>query len=404
MKIVISILFAFVCFIGAYKSILGPDFVNPYRSVCEFVAIKIYKADQEIADWKKLCLHRSQLVKPWSSKTVIIKDISNTLQILKMSHLEIYEPQQTQSIWRGVAQETGIESEFVDGELVVFLIHQHSPAAEAGLRYGDIIVSHNKDHPNPWRVRDTAGSLVYRRGSVENKIQLQTREVKRNERVQVNRLKPQVWQIRVPSFRREFFEQNSLLSYKNELQKATLLVIDLRGNQGGNFVAGLKFLSNFLCTPQEVGRLIKPRTKNNTVTVIPESLDDLQQLASFDTVHALILKTFQSSLCLHTPIKVLVDSKTASVAELVAQALRERRGASVLGSTSSGQLLVGVWYPLDELGEGVQISIPQAMYESLEGHRIEGRGVELDKVLYYNLDEMQKGKDPWLEMLLRERI
>ena len=110
-----------------------------------------------------------------------------------------------------------------------------------------------------------------------------------------------------------------------------------------------------------------------------------------------LLKTFSAGACYRGAIRVLVDGKSSSVAEMVAQALKEFRKSPVRGTSSRGQLLVGVWYPMDELGQGVQISIPEALYTSAKGRRIEGQGVELDKVLYYNLPEMQMGIDSWVK-------
>ncbi|MNL26661.1 Peptidase family S41 [compost metagenome] len=106
------------------------------------------------------------------------------------------------------------------------------------------------------------------------------------------------------------------------------------------------------------------------------------------------------SPCFKGRVRVLVDGKSASVAEMVAQALKERRGALIEGAPSRGQLLVGVWYPMDEVAPGVQISIPEAIYESVQKYRIEGQGVQIDKVLYYYLPEMQAGVDSWVKRAL----
>ncbi|MGE5086931.1 MAG: S41 family peptidase, partial [Bacillota bacterium] len=107
--------------------------------------------------------------------------------------------------------------------------------------------------------------------------------------------------------------------------------------------------------------------------------------------------TFAKNSCYRGPVKVLVDGKSSSVAEMVAQALKEFRKSPIWGAPSRGQLLVGVWYPLNELGPGVQISIPEAFYTSAKGHAIEGQGVQLDKILYYSLAEMQMGIDSWVK-------
>ncbi|RYD69416.1 MAG: hypothetical protein EOP84_28510 [Verrucomicrobiaceae bacterium] len=97
------------------------------------------------------------------------------------------------------------------------------------------------------------------------------------------------------------------------------------------------------------------------------------------------------------PCLLKSSSSTASTAEMVAQAMHDYVGAKIFGSASAGQLLVGVWYPVPELGTGVKISVPEAVYQTRRGHKIEGPGVQIDKVLYYHLEELQNGEDSWIK-------
>jgi carboxyl-terminal processing protease len=103
-------------------------------------------------------------------------------------------------------------------------------------------------------------------------------------------------------------------------------------------------------------------------------------------------------------ISVLVDSSSASTSEMVAQALKEFKDAKIYGSTSAGQLLVGMWYPVDEIAAGVKLSIPEAVYESHGGRPIEGPGVQIDEVLYYRLNELQNGEDSWIKSVSKRRV
>ncbi len=395
-RIFLALILAVSCALGAYHFALERGFINPYPAMCDLVAQKIFLDDAKIKSWKRLCHRRSRLVSPYSSRKLIIKDMNNTLALLKVSHLEVYDSSEVASIWRGQSLETGIESQFVEGELVIFKVHPGSPAEKAGLRKGDIIQSINAEQPNPWEAQSESGSYLILRGDKEFTIKLKPAAIQRFEDVSVVRIRATQAVLQVPSFRAVFFEPAKLEKIARELNGLQSVVIDLRGNSGGNFVAGLRFLSLFLCEPQNIGALQRPRFKKMPAVELPDDLRDSEQLAVLDVNHEVILRTFPSSFCFKGRVKVLVDGKSSSVAEMVAQALKEFRQAPLWGTPSRGQLLVGVWYPLEEVGRGVQISIPEAVYVSHRQHRIEGVGVELDRVLYYNLPELQAGIDSWV--------
>ncbi|WP_374078922.1 S41 family peptidase [Bdellovibrio bacteriovorus] len=400
MSRILAILLAFSCAFAAYHFTLQRGFVNPYPVVCDLVAEKIFLEDEQVRKWKRTCHRRSRLVTPYSPKKLVIKDINNALGLLNVSHLEVYDSSEVKSIWRGESLETGIESEFVDSELVIFKLHPKSPAAMQGLRKGDVIKTINGEQPNPWEAQSESGIYSIERGDKVQSYQIKAASILREEGIHFEKLKGNAAVIQVPSFRADFFADAKIKELENELQGVRRLVIDLRGNIGGNFVAGLRFLSLMMCSPEEVGRLIRPRFAKDNSAELPNDLSDEKQLAVLDQHREVILKTFKQESCYRGEVRVLVDGKTSSVAELVAQALKEFRKAPLLGSPSRGQLLVGVWYPLNEIGPGVEISIPEALYLSHGKHRIEGNGVELDRVLYYNLSEMQAGIDSWVKKAL----
>ncbi|MBV2169877.1 MAG: PDZ domain-containing protein [Bdellovibrio sp.] len=400
MNRLLSLLLAALCAMAAYHFTLQKGFVNPYPVVCDLVAKKIFLDDEQIRKWKRTCHRRSRLVTPYSPKKLVIKDINNVLGLLNVSHLEVYDSSDVKSIWRGESLETGIESEFVDSELVIFRVHPQSPAEQLGLKKGDVIKSINGEQPNPWEAQTLSGTYLIERGREEKTYKVKAAAIVRSESVRFEKIKEASALVQVPSFRATFFQDQEMQELGNKLQGVRRLVVDLRGNIGGNFVAGLRFLSLLMCSPEEVGRLIRPRFEKKISAELPNDLRDEEQLQILDQHREVILKTFKSGSCYQGDIRVLVDGKTASVAEMVAQALKEFRRAPLMGSPSRGQLLVGVWYPLNEVGPGVEISIPEALYLSRRQHRIEGLGVELDKVLYYNLSEMQAGIDSWVKKAL----
>lgn len=395
-----ALILAGSCAFAAYHFVVQKGYVNPYSVVCDLVAEKIYLGDEQIKKWKRTCLRRSHLVTPYSPKKLVIKDINNVLGLLNVSHLEVYDAQAVKSLWKGENLETGIESEFVESELVVMKLHPHSPAEQQGLKKGDIIKSINGDQPNPWDAQAESGRYLIQRGSEERDFDIKVARVVRSEDVKFEKIQDRQAVIRIPSFRADFFADEKLRELGRSLHNVQRVVVDLRGNIGGNFVAGLRFLSLMICRPEEVGRLVRPRFDKKNLVELPNDLRDEKQLDVLNHSREVVLKTYHESSCYQGDVRVLVDGKTASVAEMVAQALKEFKRALLLGSPSRGQLLVGVWYPLHEVGPGVEISIPEALYLSHKKYRIEGQGVELDKTLYYNLAEMQSGIDSWVKKAL----
>lgn len=397
LRITAALIFVCACAYGAFHFAIERSFENPYPGVCDFVAEKIYLSGKEIKNWKQLCHRRSHLVTPYSERELILKDINNVLALLKVSHLEIYDSSQVKNIWQGENKETGLTGEFIDSELVVFKVQPHSPAEEMGIKKGDIIVSINGEQPSSWTISSESGDYQIHRGTEEFTVKIQATTLQRDESIQVFKVGNNSRLIEVPSFRAEFFKDEKLKEVQKTLQGASSVVVDLRGNSGGNFVSGLRFLSLFICEPTVIGKLEKPKLKKGARGELPNDLRDEKQLAVLENNRETLLKTFAKDSCYRGSVRVLVDGKSSSVAEMVAQALKEFRKSPVRGSPSRGQLLVGVWYPMDELGQGVQISIPEALYTSAKGHCIEGEGVQLDKVLYYSLPEMQMGIDSWVK-------
>ena len=400
MKFVIALGFAIFCAWLGFQFTLRKTFVNPYPLVCDLVAEKIYLPDTEVTPWKRQCLQRARLVDASSNYKLIIQDLNNMMDLLKVSHLQVFAPELVTQYWKGESLETGIESEFVDGELVIFKVHPQSPADQAQIKRGDVIVSMDDQQPNPWESRSQSGVYLLRRLDKEFRVDLKAAKILRDEKMNFVKISPGKGQLIVPSFRAEFFQDEVVKKIIAEVSSVQHVVVDVRGNAGGNFVAGLRLLSMFICQPTVVGDLTKPRAKQKNETTLPDDLRDMEQLALLNVHSTVHLKTFPTTNCFKGKVSVLVDGKSASVAELVAQALKEKAKATILGSPSGGELLMGVWYPVDEITKGAEVSIPEAVYTSQQGHVIEGQGVMLDRLIYYNLREMQLGIDSWVRQAL----
>lgn len=197
--------------------------------------------------------------------------------------------------------------------------------------------------------------------------------------------------LRLESFLPQYFEANSWRSLAQQIEPVSKLVIDLRQNQGGNFVAMLRVLSSFYCQPNErVGRLVQPKNKNQHPVVFEDQLEDLDQLAILEQSGNAWLKTFENYPCIKSKLVLLTDSETASVSEIFTLSLKKNRRALHVGERTAGSVLVGVWYPLKVLGRGYWLSLPEAFFEEIGSETLEGQGVDPDVVLSQFQEEQLK--------------
>ncbi len=391
--IVIALAFLWYSHIGSQNA------QSLYAEVCDLVYEKIYLPKNEISKWHDSCVARSQQIRPIQKIEDLLTDIQNQMSALDVSHLNIYNDEESRRIWQGEFHETGITSEFLDGDLIIFKVIKDSPAEHVGLKRGDIIELINGEHPSSWAARSAVGTYRIHRldPSSTFDVQMKVESVRDDQSIILEAVTEQTGVIHVPSFRSEFFEKGNWQEVIEKIKTFKKIVVDLRGNEGGNFVAGMRFLSPFICTQKEIGYLIKPRWTKGAEGEFQDNEEDESQIQVLDSSSLVHLKTFSDYGCYTGSIVVLIDSGTASTAELVAQALKDYMGAKVLGNASSGQLLVGVWYPFPDLSPGVRISIPEAVYQTKKGYIIERNGVLPDKILYYSQRELAADQDSWIQ-------
>ncbi len=397
-RICIGIAIAVLAFEGTF---LGAFHLwdGPLNRFCGLLYDNYFELSPELEQWRRNCLQRSAQLKHADSKQILAA-ARQLLDEFHVSHVGLYEPAETEEIWTSESNTTGILSQFVEGELLIFRVFANSAADKAGLKRGDQILSINNDVPSTYEAQKSGGEFLIRRNSKDFLVSVAPMKFERDQSLKLINLNSQWRLLRVESFRKEFFEWSVLNKlFRNERYQPYKWVVDLRGNSGGNFVAGLRLLSYFLCRPQRIGYLERPRQENLEITTLVDNLNDAQQIASLENSFQLELETFTPAFCLAEPkrLVVLVDRETASTSELVAQAFYELSNADVFGEPSSGELLVSVWYPMLEWGEGVNLSIPEAIYVSAKGHQIEGLGVSLSETLEWTKMGIKSGHDEWLE-------
>ncbi len=402
-KKLISFLIFFLSLVLSLWLVVSQKIQKPqaaWLAVCTLVEQKIFISNNTINKWLKNCFSQASERGSETSEEAF-RSIQSFLDKLNYSHLKLYTSLDNSRMWEGQFRTTGLRSRFVEGELVIYEVLEGSPAQMTQIRKGDVLITQNSESPNPWQSFSEGGEFIIESQGRLRTIQLEAIDLKVREEPRIKDLNLSTAVFEPKTFRPEFYDSESWILMAHKLKKYQNIIIDLRSHRGGNFVAMLRVLSSFICQPTSVGALLQPRK-----TELPQNIDLIDTLDAGEQVSLLSkgqkieLKTYKDYPCIKAKLKVLVDSETASTAEVFAQALRENLGTSILGSTTSGQVLMAVWYDLPELGADYSLSIPEADYLTAKQVRLEEAGVQPDETLYYKLSEEKLGIDSWLKVVL----
>ena len=152
------------------------------------------------------------------------------------------------------------------------------------------------------------------------------------------------------------------------------VILDLRGNPGGQGAMSIPVASLFVDHPVELGTL-KFRDFNQTLTARPELGE----------------KPFLG------PLAILTDEGTASTSEMLAAGLQEAKRAVVVGDASLGAVLPSV---VEALPGGAIMQYVVADFKTPKGILLEGRGVQPDKRVVETRAALRTGRDPVLDAAL----
>ncbi len=244
-----------------------------------------------------------------------------------------------------------------DKQVVIDEIFENYPAHKAGLKVGDIITSvagktsnsENYDEVSELikGMPDTEIEIgVYRASDNKNYTKRLVRARIVNKSVDYyDMLSDQTGYIKLSGFSNDAYTlmKEALLNLKNK--NAQKLIIDLRNNPGGLLIQAVKIVSLFV----KEGTLVvstrgKLKTSNST------------------------FKTHDKPVDTEIPIVVLVNSNSASAAEIVSGALQDLDRAVVIGGRTFGKGLVQT---TKDLSYNAKMKITTAKYYIPSGRCIQ---------------------------------
>ena len=260
-----------------------------------------------------------------------------------------------------------------DGNFVVVSVTDDSPAADAGIREGDIIKTVDGQEYSDLDVignaiRGEEGSeieITYIRDGEEKSVTM-TREKITQHSVEHRMLDGNIGYISISSFIETTGEDFSQALKELEEDGAQGLVLDLRDNGGGLVDACVQVADEFL--DEGVVVYVEDRDGNRTDYDAKDGKTDLKTV-------------------------VLVNENSASASEILAAALQDK-GFEIVGQTTYGK---GVIQSTAQLEDGSALKLTIMQYFSPDGYAINEKGVTPDHQV---ANEENSGEDAQLDEAL----
>ena len=299
-----------------------------------------------------------------NNKTLIEGAINGMLGSLNDPHTSYFNKSETDSFneqmngsYEGLGAEISLDS---NGNVIVFSVFKNSPAAEAGLKFNDIILEVNNKSTKGMSTTEvvalikdvnkkTANIKINRNGeTLEFEVEKRVVIIESVESKIYNKNGKKIGYVLINTFANNTYDQ--FRTHIEDLEKENIsgLVIDVRGNTGGYLHSVTSMLDMFL--------------PKGTITY---------QIADKKTTYKYSALTNESR---NYPIAVLVNKSSASASEILAVSLKESYGAEVIGTYTYGKGTVQTTKDLTTSGGMIKYTIQKWL--SPKGNWINDVGVE----------------------------
>jgi carboxyl-terminal processing protease len=337
---------------------------------------------------------------------------------LNDSHTRIVTPRESVDHRRFAVLASGASLSVIDDQLVVIDVDAESPAARAGLKRGDVVLAidaHLFDESflagartlpltgedltspeaQPGRADEAARFAQLR--AVRRVLQRAPDEPPRAQRLLIRRDAPAPFEVvlqpeplvRPPTVvttvlpsgvavvKLNRFSVRNRADVERALQKVGTsrgLVLDLRGNGGGDYGQFVWLVRQFLAEPRLV--MTQLTRQGNEVRERPVRISPAENP---------YLK----------PIAVLTDRRSGSASELAAVALLEQRDAIIVGESTCGCVVGVSWEYVLPGGGGVRVA--ETGFRSVRGRRMEGEPLIPAIYVPPGVSDLRAGRDRALE-------
>jgi len=264
---------------------------------------------------------------------------------------------------RGSFEGIGAYIDVRDGQTVIVAPIEGSPAEQAGIRPGDVILAVNGVATEGWGVDELRAAV---RGPKDTPVTLRVLHPGDAEPVDITITRAEVtvpsvsWRmlpdnvalVRLSSFDDDASNELRAALTEAGAQGARAVILDLRNNPGGLLNQAVDVAGQFL--------------PEGTTVLLEENRDGEREA----TV------TGSGGLALELPLVVLINKNSASSSEIVSGALQDAGRATLVGETTFG---TGTVLTPFRLSDGSRLLLGTQQWLTPEGRLIRGQGIVPDE-------------------------
>ena len=338
---------------------------------------------------------KSDYVEPVEDKKLINEALNGMLSGLD-PHSTFLDKDNFKDLQQGTSGEfggLGIEVGMEDGFVLVISPIEDTPAYNAGLKSGDLIMKLDSTSVKGLTLNEAVKLMrgkpgssiilqVFRKG-IDSPFDLKvTRAQIKTKSVKAKLVEPNYAYIRVTQFQERTGEDLAIALKKLRAENKFAfngIILDIRNNPGGLLNSSVAVSAAFLKEGDLVvyteGRA--PDSKMN-LTTSPENF------VKNDPDKNNFLKDLPVDIK-DTPMVVLINNGSASASEIVAGALQDHKRALIVGTRSFGKGSVQSILPMMN---GTAIKLTTARYFTPNGRSIQAKGIEPDVIVEDGMENL----------------
>ena len=296
---------------------------------------------------------------------------------------ELYETTEGEYSGIGAVMSQNLET----GVITMVNVYEDSPAEKAGFKNNDILYKVNGKDISTEDISKVVNKIKGEEGTEVTITVLRdgkeyeataTREKLEAHTIEYEMKEDHIGYVRVTEF--DMVTYNQFVEAITNLKKQGMkgIIIDLRGNPGGNLSTVCQMLDYIL--PEGL-------------IVYTEDKDGKREVMTSDEEHKLEM-----------PMTVLVDGRSASASEIFAGAIQDYQLGTLVGTTTYGK---GVVQQLFDLKDGTCLKLTIAEYFTPKGRNIHEKGIKPDVEVEYQYDKNNADADNQLDKaieVLKEKM
>lgn len=348
------------------------------QSVSRIISTNAFVPGVDLAKWDEFIKSQQEAIDKANTDAEFAEAVRAAMSKFGISHMVLITPQAARARVERRAVGIGINIQPQDDGILVTNVFPESPAAEAGLQPGDLIVEANG------KPITAQTSLTGDEGTtVEIKVKRPNGKVDAMKltRRKFNNVRPDTltWVndetavLKVHTFDLAY-DRKKIDEHMKAARKAKNLVLDLRSNGGGAVVNMLHLLGYFVPMDEPFGIFINKAMVKRFVDTTGGSPTELRKIAMSQQSGWLRPLRAEGGMFAGN-VAVLINGGSGSASEITAQAIKELRDAPVVGSKSAGAVLVST---MAQVTNGWMLQFPLSDYMSAQGVRLEGNGIVPD--------------------------